>query len=513
MFRNLLRACFATAHRPARRRPLGPTARPCLEGLEDRLVPTVAVVDPIMIEPPVLWLTTEPPLVVLPPGPLTYTAPSGSGAVNLLLRLDGGTLELLANNTLLRTASLARTTGVVITGADNQPDTLTIDNDFGGPISVRDGIRFDGGAGGGNALTILDTAGADSVTLTPTSATFNGVEAVAFANVQSVTARGGNGDNATLYAGPGGATFLATPDGATLSGPGFNFTANGFSSVTAVAGSTGDQAYLFGGPGDDTFSSSPAAATLSGSRYGPGVAMPLIAGSGIPGSTYSNQASGFAFVSAFAGSGGTDKAYLADSTGDDLFIGTPTYSYLQAGASLVIASGFGWVGANSSGGYDLALLFDSGGDDVFAGRPTYSYLAGANFVNQATGFAQVRGIASTGNDVAYLFDGPGDNLFRVTPAYSFLAGTGYLNLVMGFAQVSANLSAGDNDVADIYVPPVSAPVPVPPAPDPGDNRVTNPPGDYHVVVASVPQHPPGQNGFGDGDFVFRANAQQSGLLQ
>src|SRR5262249_13530203 len=98
---------------------------------------------------------------------------------------------------------LANTTAVQITGAANVADTLTIDNTFGGPIQVAGGISFNGSSGGNNTLTLTGTAAADTLSLTPTNATFDTVETVAFSNVQSVTAFGGAGDTADLFDGPG----------------------------------------------------------------------------------------------------------------------------------------------------------------------------------------------------------------------------------------------------------------------------------------------------------------------
>src|SRR5439155_26789147 len=72
-------------------------------------------------------------------GPLTYTAPSGNGADNLVLRLHGTTLELLDYGTVVLSRPLANTTSVALTGAVNEPDSLTIDNAFGGLIQVAGG--------------------------------------------------------------------------------------------------------------------------------------------------------------------------------------------------------------------------------------------------------------------------------------------------------------------------------------------------------------------------------------
>src|SRR5262249_56490282 len=117
------------------------------------------------------------------------------------------------------------------------------------------------------------------------------------------------------------------------------------------------------------------------------------------------RADGFGTVPAFAKDGGT--AYLFDGPGADLFLGTPTYSYLQAGDTLTIASGFAQVRGFASTGADLALLFDSAGDDLYVGTPTYSYLAGGGFLNLASGFAEVHAPSAGGVGTAVLFDTAG----------------------------------------------------------------------------------------------------------
>jgi hypothetical protein len=268
--------------------------------------------------------------------PLVYTAPAGTGH-QLLLGLDGPTVRLMDNGALVATRPLATTGAVLIYGADNEPDSLTIDNSAG-LLALSGGVRFDGGAGGGNTVFLVGTPGGDTFTLTPTGFSLDGALTGSLFNVQSVTAFGGPGDAATLYDGPG----------------------------------------------------------------------------------------------------------------NDLFVATPSYAYLQAGVSLSVASGFVAVQASSTAGSDLALLYDSTGSDVFVATPTYSSLSGSGFANTAIGFAQVRGNSSGGGDTANFYDSAGDDLFRGTPTYSFLAGNGFLNLAIGFANVNAFAGAGGSDFADLY---------------------------------------------------------------
>jgi hypothetical protein len=272
----------------------------------------------------------------LGPGPLIYTAPAGASH-SLLLGRDGPNLRLMDDGVVVATRLLSETSGVLLYGNANEPDSLTIDNSAG-LIELPDGVRFDGGAGGGNTVFLVGTPGGDSFTLYPAGFNLDGVLAGAVFNVQSVTA----------YSGPG------------------------------------------------------------------------------------------------------DAAWLYDGPGNDVFVATPGYAYLQAGASTSIVSGFASVQATSAAGSDLALLYDSPGSDVFLGTPTYSSLAGSGFANVAAGFAQVRAYSSGGGDVANLYDAAGNDVFRGTPNYSYLEGSGFLNLVAGFANVNAFAGAGGSDTADLY---------------------------------------------------------------
>jgi hypothetical protein len=149
--------------------------------------------------------------------------------------------------------------------------------------------------------------------------------------------------------------------------------------------------------------------------------------------------------------GPTDRAYLHDSPGNDVFVGRPTYAYLYGSGFFEQADGFGVVLAVAqAGGRDTAYLYDAPGNDVFVGTPTYAYLSGPGFFNQADGFAVVVGTAGAGTDTAYLYDSPGDDVFVGTPAYSFLYGNGYFNQVDGFQVVVATSTAGGNDQAFLY---------------------------------------------------------------
>src|SRR5262249_52095057 len=91
------------------------------------------------------------------PGPMIYNAPSGPGGHFVTLRRNGGMLELVDDDTsaILDSRPLASTTQVIVNGAANQADRLTIDFGFGGDFAIPNGIQFDGGTGGNNALRLV----------------------------------------------------------------------------------------------------------------------------------------------------------------------------------------------------------------------------------------------------------------------------------------------------------------------------------------------------------------------
>jgi hypothetical protein len=91
------------------------------------------------------------------PGPLVYTVPNTNSWHFLTLRRNGAHLELIESTSgiLLARRLLAETTAVVINGAVNEFDQLTIDYGFGGDFSLAGGVRFHGGAGTSNNLQLV----------------------------------------------------------------------------------------------------------------------------------------------------------------------------------------------------------------------------------------------------------------------------------------------------------------------------------------------------------------------
>ena len=99
---------------------------------------------------------------------------------------------------------------------------------------------------------------------------------------------------------------------------------------------------------------------------------------------------GFDRVNAHTPGGGTDRAYLYDSTGNDTFFGTQTWGSLSGPGFYNYANGFARVeGWANKGGTDRAYLYDSAGDDLFFGRADYGRLSGTGFYNYVNGFGAV----------------------------------------------------------------------------------------------------------------------------
>jgi hypothetical protein len=366
------------------------------------------------------------------PQPIMYTAPSGSGANNLELRLNAGNVELLNNNVVYRSRALSLTTNVQITGAASVANGLTINNTFGGLIPLP--ISFTGGSGGNNSATITGTSAADSLALSPTAALLDNAESITFQNVQSVTGLGAANDAAFLYDEPGVNSFLSTPTYSILSGNGYSLTVGGFGSIQANAGANAsDSASLYDTVGGGVFVGRTDYSYL---RIGA-----LI-----------NQVVGFKSVLAGVGAGLNDSASLIDPKGGASFTAYPGYSYLLASGLSVTAQNFIQVKAYApTGSSDSATLFDTTAGGQFTGYPGYSYLQVGAFFNTAVGFAAVVAYnLPNDNDPAYLLDNVGGETYTAYPGYAFLQGGGFSETASGFRTVTAANLVGGADHATFY---------------------------------------------------------------
>jgi len=167
---------------------------------------------------------------------------------------------------------------------------------------------------------------------------------------------------------------------------------------------------------------------------------------------FTNFARGFERVDAYATAGGSDRAYLYDSAGNDLFYGLPEYALMQGENAEYtnFAHGFDRVdGYATAGGSDRAYLYDSAGNDLFYGLPEYALMQGENaeFTNFARGFGRVDALATAGGtDRSFLYDSVGDDILRVGTDSQTLEGNGFYNSTNGFEQAYAYASGGVDQV-------------------------------------------------------------------
>jgi hypothetical protein len=255
----------------------------------------------------------------------------------------------------------------------------------------------------------------------------NGFPAV-FANQQS------GADTAYLY-GSFGSSFDSHQTNSVLYGGGYYNAVIGFQVVEATMASAGDQAFLYDNSGSNRFERHPA--------FG---AMPTY--SVFYGAGFYNMVSGSLEVTATAGTGTTDQAYLNDATNDSRLYAYPaatTLANTDSGSAFNFkVNNFGDVKVTESGTSETAYMYDSAGQDRFYGQPTESSMAGANYWNVADGFGVVIGLsAGASNDYAYFYDAKNNGTFYGYDTNSVMQGSNYYYQAVGFRFVFA-LSAGGN---------------------------------------------------------------------
>jgi subtilisin-like proprotein convertase family protein len=180
-------------------------------------------------------------------------------------------------------------------------------------------------------------------------------------------------------------------------------------------------------------------------------------------SVYDVYAQDFENAYAFGG-GGVDTTQMLGSTGNDNFYANRTYSYLRgnSNAFLNYAKNFATIGVDMTthtGGTDNAYMYDSSGDDILVAGETQATLDYDSLVTPgvditAMGFNRVDTYGHNGgSDTATLTGSSGVDTFIGLPAYSYVTGNGgtFVNYVKGFGDVTANVSVGGGaDTATLY---------------------------------------------------------------
>jgi len=294
----------------------------------------------------------------------------------------------------------------------------------------------------GGHLTVEGSDGNDVIEVSvagPIDVTINGANyQYAPATVQSIGIDGLRGyDKVTLGGSAGNDTITLGPLSATMNSPGVDVTVQNASEITAnaagqVGGTQGDVVSFNDSSGDDVFTASPGEGEMSGRGF-------------------RNKATGAEFIHGYAREGGNDIASLYDSAGDDTYVATDTYGKLYGTGFQNRAKFFDAVhGYAKAGGNDSAHLKGATGADKFVGTPTLSKMTGEGYFNRAKFFDAVTAKATNElSDKAYLYDSAGDDRFIATPNNGNLTGTGYTLDVRNFYSIVAAASAGGYDVAEL----------------------------------------------------------------
>jgi uncharacterized delta-60 repeat protein len=300
------------------------------------------------------------------------------------------------------------------------------------------------GSSGNDRFTGRDTYGRmkwDSATSSVYASGFDYVEA-------DLTDSGGI-DIANLYDSPGDDTLTAGDAKASLdyhTAPGTpdpDMVAIDFDQTYTYATKGGtDQAILDGSVGNDRFTSKTTYGIMQG-----------------PTGTFFNYATGFDHVIGDASlGGGTDKAFLYDSTTDDLLTADPTsvtldYDPVASPGVNVTAAYFNETYTYSQyGGVDTAVLNGSANADRFTAQVASSYLKANDdsYYNYVTGFDVVNANAIGAGDIAFLYDSDGNDILNAnssSAAFSLnpTVGTPVVNSAAAFDQVYTYASGGGTD--------------------------------------------------------------------
>ena len=419
------------------------------------------------------------------------TTASGDGAVlNGLAGWSGGWSDPFYDTgplSLMLNGTAGDDTFVFKAGAT--PDTWLVKvNDAVETVDLRTAMLTFDGRGGYDTVVFEGTSGAEKLEawtnhaiLTGNGFTFN------VANCESINAVGkGGADDVLFHDSDGNDTFAAGPASASLTGAGFSFNTTGFSRAEATSTAGNDLAVLTDSAGNDTFTAYPDYAQMSGTGFflkanafktvqaqsfaggdiarlydsagndtfvamGDDAATGARASGTLSGTGFSNQATGFRYLYAYATGGGTDTAKLYDSSGNDTFTADPTYGAMYSTTFYNRANTFEKVEGYARSGVDIARLSGSTGSDSLQADPQNAVLFGNGFSAAANKFRYVLASGNGGGgDVARLTDSAATEILLATPTYSTFSGPGSSIRLSAFPTVEVTSTNGGGDTARLY---------------------------------------------------------------
>jgi hypothetical protein len=184
----------------------------------------------------------------------------------------------------------------------------------------------------------------------------------------------------------------------------------------------------------------------------------------LSGSGFLTEVVAFATVTAEAKEGGTDKAVLNGTDGDDRFTSDPATktSTLTANGSYVVKA-FDEVTVDAMGGSDQIELIDSSGNDTLTLKPAGIDFAGGGVTVHAqnfehtpsqTGFVFAFSAEHSDSDTVVFVDGSGNDQFKAYPdstKYFANGATAPLYTASGFQIVTFDATAGSDDTDQAWI--------------------------------------------------------------
>lgn len=237
-------------------------------------------------------------------------------------------------------------------------------------------------------------------------------------------ALGGN-DTITVYGTANNETTIVR-DGRVQLSSDFSFLGENFEFVTVVGGGGIDQAHIYGSDRDDVFETYGDSARI----HGPG---------------YSTEIRQYDNVKGF-GLEGIDRAFMADSAGDDVLYATSIFTNFRTDAGEFNARDFETVAIHSThGGNDYAQVVGTDGDDsIFASKDLVNYELDQTRIN-VHGFSRTWTQGGLGDDTVHFAGSELDDRILSRPNNAYMFAEGYFNQVLNFETITATAGEGNDD--------------------------------------------------------------------
>ena len=141
------------------------------------------------------------------------------------------------------------------------------------------------------------------------------------------------------------------------------------------------------------------------------------------GSGYRLTANQFKNMHGLATSGGTDNAYLYDSTGNDTYRadGAQGRMFYESGLFARARYFDNYFTYSTAGGHDIAILNGTAGRETFYGSPTVSRLYGPGYYHRVVQYDEVEAYSNGGADTANLSDSTGNDYLEAADTWARLS--------------------------------------------------------------------------------------------